>query len=214
MPVKHIFFDLDGTLVDSYPGILFSFEAAMKEVLPNREPPNFVHFVGPPVREVFRLALTENDPKILDFLEVSFRKSYDLLGFTKTNLYPGVFDSLAFLHQSGKICHILTNKPKKPTLKILDSLSLNPFFTEIFTPDSRQPSFTSKEEAALEAKRLLQLNPSDAIIVGDSKDDALAAKTCGFHFAAVTYGYGRVHEQSINPIHFIVKKFKNILKFI
>ena len=66
----------------------------------------------------------------------------------------------------------------------------------------------------MEAKRLLQLNPSDALIVGDSKDDALAAKTCGFHFAAVTYGYGRVHEQSINPIHFIVKKFDNILKFI
>ena len=212
MPVKHIFFDLDGTLVDSYPGILFSFEAAMKEVLPNREPPNFVHFVGPPVREVFRLALTENDPKILDFLEVSFRKSYDLLGFTKTNLYPGVFDSLAFLHQSGKICHILTNKPKKPTLKILNCLSLLPFFTEIFTPDSRQPSFVSKEEAALEAKCFLQLNPTDALVVGDSRDDASAAKVCGFNFAAVTYG--RVHEQSINPIHFKIKSFENILNFI
>jgi len=214
MPVKHIFFDLDGTLVDSYPGILFSFDAAMKEVLPNRETPDFVRFVGPPVREVFRLALAENDPKILDFLEVSFRKSYDLLGFTKTNLYPGVFDSLAFLHQYGKICHILTNKPKKSTLKILDRLSLTPFFTEIFTPDSRQPLFTSKEEAALEAKRLLQLNPSDAMIVGDSKDDALAAKTCGFHFAAVTYGYGGVHKQSIIPMQFIVNNFENILNFI
>ena len=214
MPVKHIFFDLDGTLVDSYPGILFSFETAMKEVIPDRGIPDFVRFVGPPVREVFRLALAENDPKILESLEVSFRKSYDAVGFKKTNLYPGVFESVEFLHKSGKICHILTNKPKNPTLKILECLSLNPFFTEIFTPDSRQPSFVSKEEAALEAKRFLQLNPSDALVVGDSKDDASAAKVCGFNFAAVTYGYGRVHEQSINPIHFKIIYFENILNFI
>jgi phosphoglycolate phosphatase len=214
MPVNHIFFDLDGTLVDSYPGILFSFEAAMKEVLPDRAIPDFVRFVGPPVREVFRLALKENDSTILESLEVSFRKSYDSQGFKKTNLYPGVFDSLAFLQQSGKICHILTNKPKKPTLNILDSLCLKPFFNEIFTPDARHPSFASKEEAALEAKHFLQLKPSDALVVGDSKDDALAAKACGFRFAAVSYGYGRVHEQSINPIHFIVKKFENILNLI
>ena len=214
MPVKHIFFDLDGTLVDSYPGILFSFETAMKEVIPNRGIPDFVRFVGPPVREVFRLALGENDPKILESLEVSFRKSYDLVGFKKTNLYPGVFESLEFLHKSGKICHILTNKPKNPTLKILNCLSLMPFFTEIFTPDSRQPSFASKEEAALEAKRSLQLNPTDALVVGDSKDDASAAKVCGFNFAAVTYGYGRVHEQSIPPIHFKIISFEKILNFI
>ena len=214
MPVKHIFFDLDGTLVDSYPGILFSFETAMKEVIPDRGIPDFVRFVGPPVREVFRLALAENDPKILESLEVSFRKSYDAVGFKKTNLYPGVFESVEFLHKSGKICHILTNKPKNPTLKILNCLSLLPFFTEIFTPDARQPSFVSKEEAALEAKCFLQLNPTDALVVGDSKDDASAAKVCGFNFAAVTYGYGRVHEQSINPIHFKIKSFENILNFI
>ena len=77
MPVKHIFFDLDGTLLDSHPGILFSFETAMKEVIPDRGIPDFVRFVGPPVREVFRLALAENDPKILESLEVSFRKSTD-----------------------------------------------------------------------------------------------------------------------------------------
>ena len=214
MPVKHIFFDLDGTLVDSYPGILFSFEMAMKEVLPDQGMPDFARFVGPPVREVFRLSLAEDNPKILESLEVSFRKSYDSVGFKKTNLYSGVFESVEFLHKSGKICHILTNKPMNPTLKILNCLSLGPFFTEIFTPDFRQPSFASKDETALEAKRFLQLNPSDALVVGDSKDDASAAKVCGFNFAAVTYGYGRVHEQSINPIHFKIINFENILNFI
>ena len=136
MPVKHIFFDLDGTLVDSYPGILFSFEMAMKEVLPDQGMPDFARFVGPPVREVFRLSLAEDNPKILESLEVSFRKSYDSVGFKKTNLYSGVFESVEFLHKSGKICHILTNKPMNPTLKILNCLSLGPFFTEIFTPDA------------------------------------------------------------------------------
>lgn len=211
MPIKHIFFDLDGTLVDSYPGILFSFEAAIKEVLPNRETPDFIRFVGPPVRQVFRSALNENDPKLLDCLEASFRKSYDLLGFKKTHLYPSVLETIAFLRQSGTNCHLLTNKPQYPTRKILVSLSLSDFFSTVFTPDSRQPPFASKEQAALEAKRLLQLNPSDALVVGDSRDDALAANVCGFRFAAVTYGYGRVHEESLYPIDFIVNDFKNIL---
>ena len=90
MAITQLFFDLDGTLVDSFPGISFSAAAALAQALPGRKVPDFLPFIGPPIREIFRRALPENDPGILAHLEQSFRTSYNSEGWRKTRAYPGV----------------------------------------------------------------------------------------------------------------------------
>ena len=194
--MTHIFFDLDGTLVDSFPGIDFSARAALASVFPERLVPDFRPFIGPPVREVFRRALGDDDTEVLDRLEQAFRRSYDVEGWSRTLSYPGVGDVLAALSDLGLVCHVLTNKPKRPTHEILRHLSLDHYFGEVISPDSRIPGYTSKTEAALDARRRFGLSGPETLLVGDSTDDGAAAEACGFRFAATCFGYGNAYRDS------------------
>jgi phosphoglycolate phosphatase len=212
--ISHFFFDLDGTLVDSYPGIVFSATLALAQVVPGRPVPDFLPHIGPPIREIFHRALPENDPDILDRLERSFRASYNSEGWRKTRLYPGVENVLAHMGKSRLVCRLLTNKPRQPTLAILQHLSLNHFFEEIITPDTRTPGYSSKVEAALDAQRRHAIAGADALLVGDSADDGAAAAACGFQFAAATFGYGRAYEHCDSPVHFRLKRLEDLLHIL
>jgi phosphoglycolate phosphatase len=212
--ITHLFFDLDGTLVDSFPGIAFSAEAALAHVSPGRTAPNFLPFIGPPIREVFRCALAENDPKILERLEQFFRTSYDAEGWRKTGAYPGVKNVLAQVCESGFVCRVLTNKPRFATHTILEHLSLDRFFNEVITPDTRTPCYSSKVEAALDAQRRNAIAGEDALLVGDSADDGAAAAACGFKFAAAMFGYGRAYRECDSPVHFRLERFEDLLNIL
>jgi phosphoglycolate phosphatase len=214
MSMTHVFFDLDGTLVDSLPGITYSARAAVEQVYSGRTLPDLLPFIGPPIREVFRRALPENDSKILERLEQSFRTSYDSEGWRKTRAYPGVKKVLAQVCESGFVCCVLTNKPHRPTHTILRHLCLGRFFTEVITPDTRTPCYSSKVEAALDIQRRNALAGEDALLVGDSADDGAAAEACGFKFAAATFGYGRAYRECDSPVHFRLEQFEDLLNLL
>ncbi len=214
MAITHIFFDLDGTLVDSLPGISFSATEALARVCPGKTIPDFSPFIGPPIRDIFQLALQAEDVDLLDRLCLAFRQSYDSQGWTKTKVYPGVNRVIASLYDSGMICRVLTNKPLVPTLRILRHLSLDGFMSEVITPDKRSPGFASKIEAALDAQSRHSLTGTCALVVGDSSDDGAAAEACGFQFAAVTYGYGAAHRLTRPSVHFKLKQFADLLEVV
>lgn len=214
MAITHLLFDLDGTLVDSLPGIAFSAEAALAHVAPGRMTPDFLPLIGPPIREVFRRSLPENNPEVLERLEHAFRESYDSEGWRKTRAYPGVTSVLAQLCDLGFVCRVLTNKPKLPTHTILHNLSLDRFFNEVITPESRTPRFSSKDEAALDFRRRCIHAEEGAFVVGDAEDDGAAAEACGFKFAAVTFGYGRAYRECNFPVHFRLDRFEDLLTIL
>ena len=210
MGITQLIFDLDGTLVDSFPGIAFSAEAALAQVLPRREVPDFRPFIGPPIREIFHRALLESDPEIIDRLEQSFRANYNSEGWRKTRTYPGVEKILAQACQSGRVCRVLTNKPKLPTHAILQHLGLDRFVAEVITPDTRSPAYASKIEAALNLKQRHGLAAEATLLVGDSEDVRAAAAACGFQFAAVTFGYGRAFASNEYPVRFRLECFEDL----
>lgn len=212
--MTHIFFDLDGTLVDSFPGIEFSARSALSSVCPGVAAPDFRPFIGPPIREVFCRALAEEDAGTLDHLEQAFRTSYDADGWRRTQTYPGVGKVLAELRAIGLVCHVLTNKPQRPTHEILRHLSLDGFFDEVITPDSRTPKYASKTEAALEARRRHGLAGPETLLVGDSPDDGAAADACGFQFAAACFGYGNAHRECASAVHFRLECFADLLSTV
>ena len=120
--IANLIFDLDGTLLDSFPGIAYSAQEAMAQVLPGRKAPDFRPFIGPPIREIYRRALGETDEGILRQLEQAYRASYDFEGWRQTRTYPDVTETLQRLIEQDFICFVLTNKPRLPTLKILENL--------------------------------------------------------------------------------------------
>lgn len=207
---ENILFDLDGTLIDSLPGIEYSTRAAIAAVIPQRELPDLRRLIGPPVREVLRRAAGEAGPDALDDLERQFRISYDTQGWRKSVAYDGVAEVLSGLSQAQLKCFVVTNKPALPTKKILDELGLLKYFKEVVSLDSRTPPFISKAEATEYLINRHGLRVPATLFVGDSIDDACAAESCGLRFAAATYGYGGVHSASDSPAYIILDSMSRL----
>jgi len=208
-----IVFDLDGTLVDSLPGIEYSFRKALNEVLPEREAPPIRHLIGPHIREIFHQALGGVvTSAVLDALEVAYRRSYDSEGCLRSETYPRVIETLVEIKHLGITCHIVTNKPQMPTMAILEHLNLNQFFSAIVCRDSRNPPFHSKTEALAHLTKQLYHPNSHILFVGDSCDDAKAAKNNNFAFAAADYGYGCVSTYFREQIDFHLPDFTSLLQ--
>jgi phosphoglycolate phosphatase len=211
MQIENILFDLDGTLIDSIGGIQYSIESAIATILPDLEIPDLKMSIGPPIRELLKQVLTDVRPEILDEIVHRFREIYDRDGWKRSLLYEGVYSTLDRLHQLQVKQWIVTNKPILPTQQIIDRLNLQEFFTDVFSPDCRLPSFTSKADMVAALIANYGLNPRSTWLVGDSHDDALAASLAGIPFIAATYGYGRVHLTSDLPIADRLSQFSDLL---
>jgi len=128
MDCKSIIFDLDGTLVDSYPGIEASARAAWEAVQPDSAFPSLRPFLGPPIREMFQRAKPELNEANLNLLVKAFREAYDGGGWKKTVPFAGVVETLTVLHKKRVPLFGVTNKPKLPTHLILENCGIHLFF--------------------------------------------------------------------------------------
>src|SRR5690242_19773439 len=105
---RSYFFDVDGTLVDSLPGIEFSVRAALRSTGKDFDGA-LAHLIGPPIRQVLRKILKNESDSELDRVEEQFRKYYDSEGWKRSNLYPGVEVTLRELRDQGNQLFVFTN---------------------------------------------------------------------------------------------------------
>ena len=189
MPFQGIIFDLDGTLVDSFPGIERSLRSAVREVtgtdiaVPRK-------IVGPSLRILVStlLALPESDGRV-EAVAKSFRALYDAEGWQDTVAYEGVRPTLDVLRARGMRLFVATNKVERPTRAILAHLGLDDGFEIVLCRDSVKPPFPSKAEMAAYLLASTGLGAGDVLLVGDSEDDALAARHNNVAFCWAAYGY-------------------------
>lgn len=195
MKIQNIFFDLDGTLINSSRGIKYSITKSLASVLPDFTLDHISDsLIGPTIGEIFRQIIGSSDLALIDKLTQAYRNSYDNEGWEKTDIYEGVIETLCQFAQLNITMFIVTNKPGKPTFKILDHLNMLHFFADVASPDTVDPPYTSKSAICQHILTKYHVNREYTLLVGDSRDDAHAAKSCGLSFIAATYGYGKVHE--------------------
>lgn len=191
----HVFFDFDGTLVDSAPGILRGYELVLQYSGLKPVVEVGTHLIGPPLAQTLAQITGVQEAAQLDELVQYFKQAYDHEGYRETRLYPQVVETLQQLRAEGHTPVLLTNKRRIPTLKILEHFQLSDFFSDVFTPDSWQPAVTRKNDSMQRALEQLQLRAQQAVMVGDSRDDAHAAADHGLPFIAVSWGYGDADRQ-------------------
>src|SRR5215471_15854193 len=141
---RHVIFDLDGTLIDSAPAILASFQAAFRGagVTPARSIDASV--IGPPLRETLALISGSQDPDLLTELSARFASIYDTTGLLATEAYVGVDAVLRELAGIGLDLSIATNKRIYPTRKILDHLGWSRLFRHVYALDLFEPRLPDK----------------------------------------------------------------------
>ena len=186
----NLIFDLDGTLVDSIPGIENSIREALSEVTGVREIPELRNLIGPPIGKILATLFPAMDRELLARVESKFREIYNDRGWKRSILFQGMFDLLDRLHLQGDRLFVATNKPLIPTRKILEKAGLLPLMHEILCPDSKSPVFASKTEMIREMMQVHSLSRPHTLYIGDQPGDQVAAADCDILFVGVTYGYG------------------------
>ena len=197
-----VVFDLDGTLVDSLPGIEYALTESIRVVMPETvvHLPDLRSYIGPPLPEFIKLLFPDLRADTMEKLAVQFRLIYDDTGWQKTRVYEHVIDTLSWLTERGIGCFLVTNKRFRPVKQILAQFGLLPFFKEVITADMDYMDIQSKEAMVRYLVEKHRLNPGKTLLVGDTIDDAAAAQMCGMNFAVAAYGYGDVHQFNNIPL--------------
>ncbi|MCB8819008.1 phosphoglycolate phosphatase [Microvirga rosea] len=191
MTLKAVLFDLDGTLVDSARDLQDALNALLGEE--GLRPVSLVEtkaMVGDGVAKLVERALlaTGGNVSRLDSLVGRFLEIYELNPTRHTQAYSDVGEVLGTLHRQGVRLGVVTNKPLVATTDILKALGLADLFRSIIGGDSL--SQRKPHPAPLQlALRQLQVQPSEALMVGDNYHDVQAARAAGVPVVAVTYGY-------------------------
>lgn len=213
---ESIIFDLDGTLVDSAPGIEYALRESIRLILPETviDLTNIRANIGPPLPDLVRQVLPELTPEVADQIETRFRSIYDHTGWQHTSVYESVIETLSQLTDRHIRCFLVTNKRLRPTRQILVKFRLLPFFGEVVSADANQSAPQSKETMVRYLTRKYLLNPGKTLMVGDTRSDATAARICGMDFAVAVYGYGSVHTENEWQGKYTLHKLADLLQIV
>ena len=198
-PFDAAILDLDGTLVDT----LGDFHAALGLMLNELRLPavpesTVSHFVGKGSEHLILSTLAYvgvPDPRArYDAAWASYQRHYDRINGRHSTVYPGVEAGLTALRGAGLRLACLTNKPVGFARDLLAAKGLAGHFEQVFGGDS----FTRKKPdplPLLKTCEALGSEPARTVMIGDSQNDAMAARAAGCRVWLVTYGYN--HGQPI-----------------
>lgn len=211
---NYIFFDLDGTLTDSGPGIMNGFAYAvqkMGKVVEDKT--QFKKFVGPPLKDSFERVLgysPEDAQKAIQF----YREYYNGMGGNLENsVYPGIDRLLADLNAAGKTLAVATSKAEYGTKVVLEHFGLDRYFDFLATSNDRDRQHKSDViRYALDHYGIKNLE--NVVMIGDRENDILAAKEIGLDSIGVLYGYGDLNELTIAGATYIAETVEDISKII
>jgi 2-phosphoglycolate phosphatase len=183
--IKGAIFDLDGTLIDSFQAIYLSFKFAYENL--GHAPLSFaasIRAVGYGLSNTFRDLLGEEQtPEAIRF----FREKYREVFLENTHLLPGAQEVLETLHGRGIKLAVATNKFGPSSREILRNFRLDGLFAAILG-DTDVTRNKPHPEALLRAMERMGVGGAEAIMVGDTEIDILAAQNAGIPVFAIATG--------------------------
>ncbi|AGW93937.1 MULTISPECIES: phosphoglycolate phosphatase [Cupriavidus] len=192
LPCTAVLIDLDGTLVDSAPDIV---EAANRMLAELGSPPlpfdTVAGFIGRGVPNLVRRVLetAQLSPRVeAAAAEALFHRHYAETNGRLGAVFPGVEAGLAALRREGYRLACVTNKPRALAAPLLALTGLAAYLEVLVAGDSIA-QMKPHPEPLRHACRLLDVDPAQGVLVGDSPVDVEAARAAGMPVCLVRYGY-------------------------
>lgn len=191
--VKAVLFDLDGTLVDSLPEIYQGVSKAVSSMgykVPSEAAVGAMIGRGMGVL-VDRLCNHLEIDVTSETRQTLFSRLLDAweeAGGRYVTFYPGVVDAIVALRAQGVKTALVTNKLRSLTVEFIESRGIAHLFDAVVAGDDC-PKNKPASDMLLRAMDILKVDASQAIMVGDSRNDALAGRAAGVTVALVETGY-------------------------
>ena len=193
MKKNFLFFDLDGTLTDSAPGIINSARYALSHfgIKPNDDV--MLKFIGPPLLESFQNLCGLDEENSREAIRL-YREYFAVKGMFENSVYDGVYEMLEALRDEGKILAVATSKPEVYARKILDHFHLSEYFAHISGAALDHVRMT-KADVLRNAVRGTEISDlCQGLMIGDRRHDVEGGNEVGMETLGVLYGYGSREE--------------------
>ncbi|GAA5113915.1 phosphoglycolate phosphatase [Orbus sasakiae] len=214
--IQAIAFDLDGTLVDSVPGLALAAQRMLDDLsLPTVSNEQVKNWVGNGVDVLLERILksVNGSESVFEHAKQLFNRHYDDVIDQGTQLFPHVISTLAYLKQNQYPMALVTNKPKQFLPALLKSLQLEPYFSLVLGGGD-VIKLKPHPAPLYQVMATFGLYHDQLLFVGDSKNDICAAKNAQCKTVGLTYGYN--YGESITESHpdYVFDDFKDILTLL
>lgn len=218
--IRAVAFDLDGTLVDSAPGLTHAVDSALYALeLPQAGEDCVVTWIGNGADVLVERALAwalkaksrpQADDDMRNMMRKLFERYYAEAALDGSFLFPEVASTLNALKQHGIILALVTNKPTIFVAPILESLGIADIFSLIIGGDDVENK-KPHPEALERVIEKFHLKPEELLFVGDSRNDILAAQAAGCRSVGLTYGYNYGEAITLSNPDYVYDNFQQIL---
>ena len=190
---KYLFWDFDGTIVDSFEGCSFAFSKVFEHFGLDIKRENTRQFIGPPLKVTFTDLLGESKEP---FARELYREYYiNQGGQNMCKLFDGMDKILAEIKSYGYKMYVATSKREDIASEMLKEFNVLSCFDGVFgTVESA--GRIDKKDILEYAVKMSCSDKKDCLMIGDSIYDAMAANQVGMDCLAVAYGFGNVENMS------------------
>jgi phosphoglycolate phosphatase len=210
--VRALIFDLDGTLIDSKMDLIHSVNAMLREKgkaeLPAETIASYIGNGAPQLvaRAMGNEASEEERRSAMEF----FLVHYEAHKLDTTRPYPGVPEALEQL--AALPMAVLTNKPVRISVRILEEMNLARYFRAIYGGNS----FEKKKPDPMGTNAILRelgMTPREVLFVGDSEVDVQTARNAGTFAATVNFGFG-THDRTAHPPDLYLERMTDLVALL
>ena len=190
---QNLLFDLDGTLTNSAEGITKCVQYGLRSL--NIEEPDLKKlevFIGPPLRasymKYYGLSSEQAEAGV-----AAYRERFEMLGWKENMAYPGMVELLRDLYQQKYHTGICTGKPEYFAVPIADLFGFKPYLHTITgsTLDGKMDDKAKVVKLALDRWEISsKAAKAQTLLIGDRREDVLAAHANGIACLGVGYGFG------------------------
>lgn len=199
---KCVVFDVDGTLLDTSEGIISAVRYTINQFgLPPLDDKTIRSFIGPPIQKSFQNTFGFEDEKIQKMAAV-FRDRYKEADLLKAVPYDGIYDVFEALKANGIKPAIATYKRQDYAQTLLKHFHFDEY-TDILFGSDFDGKLKKHDIIALALKEAGITDNSEAVMVGDSDNDAVGAEKNEMDFIGVTYGFGFRSREEVNALRAI-----------
>ena len=181
-----VLFDLDGTLVDSSPGIHAAVRYAAAALgLPEPTPAQLRGMIGPPLQDGFALVLgvpVADVPRAV----AAYREHYAAGALLQATVHDGVPDLLAALRTAGAVLAVATSKPEPFAVRLLEHTGLLPAFASVH--GAPMDGLVRHKDQVVAAALAAHPDGRDPVLVGDRSHDVLGAAAHGLPCIGAGWG--------------------------
>ncbi|MEO1767334.1 phosphoglycolate phosphatase [Thiobacter aerophilum] len=196
LDIKAVVVDLDGTLLDTAPDLAAAANRMLADLGRPPVPMEVLKtYIGNGVSRLVKRVLTgdmqaEPDPELFDHALKLYQRHYALHVADASRPFPGVREGLEAMKAAGFNLACITNKAEQFTIPLLLATHLHGYFELILSGDTL-PRKKPDPLPLLHACEHFRIAPQELLLIGDSLNDAQAARAAGCHIFVVPYGYNR-----------------------